>query len=598
MLWQQAFEVISDAILIWDTQGNIVKRNPAASQLSDAVIRATTRLNFYQAVQSSVPATHKNALNIDMYVEPTKQWFSVSMYVFEVSQSQQILCILHDISQRKAYENQLLSLTDQYRQLVDHMPDGVLIIQDLKLMFANPTMLNMMHVENLDLAEDKTAFDFIHPDDQQLIQQRMRNTLQGIPNPSSYVKVVRPDGTCFPACISSSLITVHDKPAIQAVIEDLTVRREQEKKLATTMAENKQLLNQLSSIIEQADIGIIIHRNERVLFVNPYVLTQIGISSAKLMNNCNIFTHIHPDDQADVQQRLHHVMQDKASYYRSPVRYLNSEGETLDSESTSMPITYEGELAVLSLIRDVTDIKANERELQYMLKMNQQLAQRMMHVQEQERLMLARNLHDESGQLLTAISANLVSIKDQSKSQLAQDRLQDTQAIVTRLFSMIRLTLEDLNPTYIESIGLRAAVQNDVARWSHRHGIRVETHFCAEIDLLGSNAGIAIFHIVQEAMTNIAKHAGALRVWIRMDYADDENAQMRLSIRDNGCGFDTSSITHTGLGLFNMQARAAQMMGTFHIQSNSAIGTILSIDFALSELIAVQPKQAPGSFIC
>jgi len=199
MLWQHAFEFISDAILIWDTQGNIVKRNPAANQLSDAVIRATTRLDFYQAVQSSAPATHKNALNIDMYVESTKQWFSVSMYVFEVSQSQQILCILHDISQRKAHDNELQSLTNQYRQLVDNMPDGVLIIQDLKLMFANPTMLNMMHVENLDLAQGKTAFDFIHPDDRQIIQQRMRNTLQGIPNPASYVKVVRPDGTSFPA---------------------------------------------------------------------------------------------------------------------------------------------------------------------------------------------------------------------------------------------------------------------------------------------------------------------------------------------------------------------------------------------------------------
>jgi signal transduction histidine kinase len=204
--------------------------------------------------------------------------------------------------------------------------------------------------------------------------------------------------------------------------------------------------------------------------------------------------------------------------------------------------------------------------------------------QEEERRRIARELHDQLGQQLTALKLGLQSLQDAPhgcSSGLAQ-QLQD---IVDGLGRAVHHLAWELRPTALDDLGLHTALLHYVERWSEHSNIEVDFQSIGlESHRVPSHIETTIYRIVQEALTNVLKHAKAERVSLILERHNDH---MLAIVEDDGCGFDaeammTSSHAERYLGLLGMQERAALVGGTLHLESAPGKGTTVFVRIPLA----------------
>ena len=204
------------------------------------------------------------------------------------------------------------------------------------------------------------------------------------------------------------------------------------------------------------------------------------------------------------------------------------------------------------------------------------LSQHLLEVSETEKTNLARELHDELGSLLTAISMDLAGVKRQvaAREPALAEQLEQTIALVQSTTQIKRRIMEGLHPSSLDSMGLAEALRTLCEDFSTRSGIYCQTTATADFSKLDESMSIALYRIVQEALTNVAKHASANRVTVSL--SEDEDG-VRLEIVDDGAGFDTEFVagrrTH---GLSGMRERVAYFNGSFGL-SSSATGTRIHV---------------------
>jgi signal transduction histidine kinase len=215
----------------------------------------------------------------------------------------------------------------------------------------------------------------------------------------------------------------------------------------------------------------------------------------------------------------------------------------------------------------------------------QALSQQLMEAQEAERRRLAHELHDEVGQALTAVKMNLLAVERTLSDQPARARLDDSVAIVDQALQQVRSLSLDLRPTALDDLGLVAALRWYLDTLAQRSGLGTE--FSADFsDLRVSNQlETACFRVAQEALTNVARHAGAKNVRIELCAHPPE---FHLTIRDDGVGFDVPAARRRAarggsLGLLGMQERVFAMGGRIDIVSAPAKGTVVRIMFPMAD---------------
>jgi signal transduction histidine kinase len=183
----------------------------------------------------------------------------------------------------------------------------------------------------------------------------------------------------------------------------------------------------------------------------------------------------------------------------------------------------------------------------------------------------SHELHDELGQSLTAVKANLSAITAADENGRA--RLSETRRLVDEAVSNVRELSQLLRPVILDDLGLDAALRSLTEGFMHRTGIRVE--YRSNFDgRLQDETETHLFRIAQEALTNIARHSRAANVEIDL-HAESE--RIMLSIRDDGKGLEEASETGTGLGMIGMRARASNMGGELHVESPKTGGVSLQV---------------------
>ena len=206
-----------------------------------------------------------------------------------------------------------------------------------------------------------------------------------------------------------------------------------------------------------------------------------------------------------------------------------------------------------------------------------------MEVQESERRLIARELHDEIGQALTAVKINLQAVQRLPEASSLGAFPAENMHIVDHILQQVRDLSLDLRPSLLDDLGLVAALRWYVDRQARRSG------FAAQVDTHPSEMHLppdletACFRIVQEALTNVVRHARAKRVWVA---ARQAAAELQLVIRDDGVGFDVGTareraVHGESLGLLGMEERALLVGGHLDIASTPALGTEVRARFAL-----------------
>jgi len=242
-------------------------------------------------------------------------------------------------------------------------------------------------------------------------------------------------------------------------------------------------------------------------------------------------------------------------------------------------------LALAMYLRQTAALDAHRHERQQMIEAERdqlekvverrtaqlrELAQHLQTAREDERSRLARELHDELGALLTAAKLDAARIKSRlaGASPEAAERLTHLNEILNDGIALKRRIIEDLRPSSLSNLGLLAALEIQAREFAERTGIQVEC--CLEPVSLRPAAELTVYRLVQEAFTNIAKHAQARRVEVALAERD---GKAEISVRDDGVGFDPSVRRASTHGLLGMRYRVEAEGGRFMLESAPGQGT-------------------------
>ncbi len=226
--------------------------------------------------------------------------------------------------------------------------------------------------------------------------------------------------------------------------------------------------------------------------------------------------------------------------------------------------------AAVIAFTDVTEHKeiAEERAI---------LTRRLINTQEEERLRIARELHDEMGQDLTALSLGLKSLEGLEEIHDFKQAVSGIRKIVEHMSVQVHHTAANLRPVLLDHLGLREAIEDLVITWSERLGISADVHLEALSDPLDDEAATTIYRVVQEALTNVAKHSRASGVSVTAQLSDE---LLRVVVEDDGRGFDCTIMDTKRRGCFGlsgMRERLALVGGNFSVESAPGQGTTVYV---------------------
>ncbi len=319
-------------------------------------------------------------------------------------------------------------------------------------------------------------------------------------------------------------------------------------------------------VIEETSIdGMITYDAEtRVMSVNPAMQQLFGYTDDFLLGK-KASLLLAPFSAND------HLPQDAGLWTRTTdhtieVTAQRQDGSCFPFELYVGRVTLDGEPLYAATLHDITQRKQAEGECRNLLESNRFLIHKSLVVQEDERRHLSQELHDELGQCMTAIQADAENIYELSKD--SSHRIAGSaNAIVkvsARMYDVVHSMMQRLRPSVLDNFGLVAAIEEELDTWKTRYA-DVDCCFEKRGDLqnLGEQINISLYRVVQESLTNIAKHAVASRVVLLLSRKD---GMIHLNIEDNGQGMDVDTPSR-GLGLIGMRERIEALRGSLSIAS-------------------------------
>ena len=470
-----------------------------------------------------------------------------------------------------------LAETSLFRSLIDQSPLMVMVLDnDAQCLFSSRAGL-VFRGRTMDQEQGLGWMESLHPDDRFSASEAVLDAGREHRPFSLEHRILRADGV-YRWIASQGLPWFTPDAAFLghvAVSVDVTDRRPVD---AGARVEPRALLR----LIENAQDMVYRSRffpTHEMEYIGGAVLAITGRTAAEFYATPNLAAKcVHPDD-------WHHMVTTENVAHVQPVailRWIHPNGRVVHAEHRRVPV-YDNAgqiLAIEGIARDVTEFVEAQRRLRESEEQLRQLAARMHDAREAERAQVARELHDELGQTLTALKLDI----SRMVQVLTPDHL--NPAIVDRLQSLIGLSdiglatvkriATTLRPPTLDHLGLAEAIHWESLTFKARTGLRCRVRTNKTQSALSAEQQTALFRIFQEAMTNIVRHAQASSVHVTLTEQAD---RFEMSIRDNGRGITEAQTSDpSAIGLLGMRERTALMGGIFRISGRRGKGTIVSIE--------------------
>src|SRR5882724_9742456 len=345
---------------------------------------------------------------------------------------------------------------------------------------------------------------------------------------------------------------------------EMSHRRSQEVNAALRESEER-----YRSVVDTArDIIFTLSADGKIMSMNPVFETVTGWSRTEWIGK-DFLPLVHPDDRPRAAEIYQAVLKGQVPpLFELGVRAKS--GFTIPGEFVATPLARGSRIVgVLGVARDITDRKRAERALRHL---NEAL--------EEEVKRIAHALHDEAGQLLASVHIGLADIARDLPAPAAQ-RLEDVRGLLDKIEEQLRHLSHELRPTILDDLGLGPALEFLADGVSRRTGLSITVEGSPG-KRLPAPTETALYRIVQEALTNVTKHAQATRVTIR--FVRDGRA-LRCVVRDNGTGFDVLAVLtrrgSRGLGLTGIRERLHAVGGNLDIIATPRGGTQLILTVPL-----------------
>ncbi len=369
------------------------------------------------------------------------------------------------------------------------------------------------------------------------------------------------------------------------------------KQIEAALRRSEELFRALSE--NAADIISVIAGDGAIRYESPSIKRLLGYEPEELVGH-NAFDYIHPDDR----ERVWHVFQEAAAVpgrmRAAEFRFKHKDGawrilESIGKNLLGNPVVD----GVVVHSRDITRRKQIEDEkarllekvqkqheqLRALAEQRRQLARKVILAQEEERYRVSRELHDEAGQALTALKVSLemmlaelpLTQEQGDTAKSFQRRIAGALALCETTMAQIRILAHDLRPAALDDLGLNLTLEGFCRDFVERTQLRID-YFGQELPTMPGEVEICLYRFLQEALTNVARHAHAQRVVVKLDCQGDS---VTLSVEDDGLGFEGlvgkgSPHPAKGIGLLGMQERLESLGGRLQIETAPGRGVRLT----------------------
>lgn len=363
-------------------------------------------------------------------------------------------------------------------------------------------------------------------------------------------------------------------PAKLSIIRDVTARKKAERELRASEERYRMLVETMNDGLGvQDEKGIWIYVNDRFCEMLGYSRDEmVGQPVVHFLDEANQRIY-----EEQMSQRRKNA---RGSYEMS---WMTRDEEPIFTLVSSQPIVddlgqFKGSFAIVT---GINDRKRAEEALRRSESQLRHLNMQLLTAQETERKRISRELHDELGQALTVMKLHMGFIrKGLTKGQDGlREECDKGINYIDEVIENVRRLSRDLSPTILEEFGLSAAIKGLITNFARRHGIEVTLEAMNIDPFVSGDSRTVVYRIVQEALTNIAKHAMARKVLVELTRVEKT---LSISVQDDGQGFDivetlSKNPEERGLGLATMKAHAHILGGTLGVRTEQGSGTRLSL---------------------
>lgn len=297
---------------------------------------------------------------------------------------------------------------------------------------------------------------------------------------------------------------------------------------------------------------------------------------------------MHPDDVPRVLEHLDRFLADPRTGFEEEFRMRHRDGSwrwiysraDVVRDATGQPLLMVGcQMDVTSRRRDAEDVRRSREQLRA-------LAARLANLREEEQTRIAREVHDELGQMLTGLKMDLRwlqrALESESPPQPGAllERVLEASELADATVRSVQRIATQLRPAALDRLGLDMALRQEAARVQADTGARVTVHVGDGVPALSPFVATACYRVCQEAATNVIRHARATQASIELQR---DGGDIVLTVRDNGAGFPANAVARErSLGVLGMRERARQLAGRCEIEANPGGGTIVSMRFPIA----------------
>jgi PAS domain S-box-containing protein len=482
-----------------------------------------------------------------------------------------LFCVTRDITERKRAEERLL----EYEKVVEGLEEMIVVVdRDFRYLLANRAFLNYRGLEREQLI-GRLVPDLLSPEAFDEVADKLSECLTGkalkyemrysYPNHGdrdlliSYIPIQGPSGIDRVAC----------------VLQDITERKRAEDLLRRSEEKFKALFDLAPVGIAFLDSGL------NIVDCNPALERMTRLSREELWGGAwqrRTFLNADGSPRLSGERLTERAVSEKRLVNGVETGAVMESGDIVWAEVSVAPLALPDARAVV-IMQDITERRRAAKDLEdanYQLRV---LSRQLFHIQEEERRHLARELHDEIGQTLTAAMINLKIIAPGVPAQVI-GRLDDSIQLLDRLLRQVRQLSLDLRPPLLDELGLVPTLRWLLDQQAQRAGLRVT--FTANVNgvELDPDTQTACFRVAQEAITNIIRHAGAKNITVKLRCGVK---RLTLRVRDDGKGFDPTAMQERAtLGLVSMKERASLVRGGLDIHSRPGRGTEIRAWFPLA----------------
>jgi len=360
----------------------------------------------------------------------------------------------------------------------------------------------------------------------------------------------------------------------------LAGRRRQERRTRRAEKKNETRVARYSDLFEHAPIGLLtVDREGRIGLINHGAARLFGADAASLAGR-RIGGLVSAESRSRLATFLAGLIEG-GNRMICEIEIASKEGSPKTIEFVGMRSEDQSEFFIVAA--DITENKKTATEMKLSHAALRNLSARLVAIREEERRQLARELHDGLGQILTALKLDLAWLQrrierfgDPEKRMESLSKARELQKNIDEAIAIVRRAASGLRPATLDIMGLWPAIEGEAARFSSRTGIPCVVHPLVQSDRLrDATVSVALFRIVQEALTNIARHAKASLVEIA---CGKSKAGYSLSIVDDGRGIGkTESANPNSLGLIGMRERALSFGGEFSIVGTPGSGSRVEV---------------------